>query len=142
MNINKVLKIKQFNAKDLDEVEGEVLIYGELVNTLKSCPVCQTEPAKPHQYHKKKIRTVPFNATPTYLLFTHTAYLCEACGKRYLEKADFFDKYKRHTSAYEEYLYTLSKKQDINRVAELENLSWNTVNDVFLKAGKTKGSRK
>ncbi len=138
MNLNKVLRIKQFNAKDIDEIHREVIISGELINTDKSCPICHTEPEKPHQYHQKKLRTVPFNNTPTYLSFIHTAYVCSSCGKRYLERTNFFEKCKRYTTGYEEYICQQTKKQDIARVAQLERLSWDTVNDIFLKAGKAK----
>jgi transposase len=138
MNLNNILEINQFNALALNKVDGEVIISGELVNTCKSCDICNTEPEKPHQYHKKKIRTVAFNGIPTYLVFTLTAYLCPTCGKRYLERTSFFEKHKRYTKAYEKYIYELAKKQDIERVAQLEGLSWDTVNDIFLKVGKRK----
>lgn len=142
MDLNKILKIAQFKAIDLDEVDGEVLISGELINTYKTCNICKKEAMKPHQYHKKKIRTVPFNVMPTYFIFTHTAYLCSECGKRFLERTTFFDRYKRYSKAYEKYIYELAKKQDIHRVAELENLSWDTVNEIFLKAGKAERNNK
>jgi transposase len=140
MDVNKILKIRQFKAKELEEENGEILIFGELKETQKSCPKCRKEAIKPHQYHSKKIRTVPFNSMPTYLIFTHIAYLCSSCGKRFLERVDFFDKCQRHTIAYKEYIYELAKKQDINRVAELEGLSWDTVNDIFLKGREKKGT--
>jgi transposase len=140
MNIDKILKIKQFKALDLDEVNDEVLIYGELKNTEKTCPHCNTLAIKPHQYHDKKIRTVPFNTMPTFLMFTQKAYLCPACGRRFLERVDFLEKCQRHTKKYEEYIYEQAKKQDIARVAELEGLKWNTVNDIFLKGTKKQKS--
>jgi transposase len=133
MNIDKILKIKQFKALDLDEKNGEVLIFGELINTEKTCPHCNTLAIKPHQYHNKKIRTAPFNTMPTYLVFTQKAYLCPACGRRFLEQVDFLEKKQQHTKKYEEYIYEQAKKQDISRVAELEGLCWDTVNNIFLK---------
>jgi transposase len=138
MDVNKILKIKQFKALDLDAVNGEVLIYGELINTEKTCPHCNTLAIKPHQYHQKKVRTAPFNTKPTYLVFTHTAYLCPACGRRFLEQIDFLEKCQRHTKKYEEYIYEQAKKQDISRVADMEGLKWDTINEIFLKVRKIK----
>jgi hypothetical protein len=37
------------------------------------------------------------------------------------------------TKQYQAYLYELGKKQDISRVAELEGLSWDSANRIFLK---------
>lgn len=136
MDVNKILKIRQFKAIDLEEENGEVLIFGELKDTEKTCPDCNTLAIKPHQYHKKKIRTVPFNGKPTYLMFTHTAYLCPFCGRRFLERIEFLEKEQRKTVEYVKYVYELAKKQDLSRVAELEQLEWRTVNEIFLKGRK------
>lgn len=138
MDINKILKLRQFTANNIDEENGEVTIYGELKQTDKRCPECKTIAIKPHQYHDKRIRTVPFNGFPTYLAFTHIAYLCPNCGKRFLEKTDFFEKWQNHTIDYEYYVYEQAKKQDISRVADLEKLSWGTVNHIFLKERERK----
>jgi transposase len=70
----------------------------------------------------KKVRTVPFNRKPTYLIFTHTEYLCPYCGRRFLEGLESIEKCQRKTVEYVEYVYELAKKQDLSRVAELEKL--------------------
>jgi transposase len=141
MDVNKILKMKQFKAIDLEEENGEVLIFGELKDAEKSCPHCNTLAIKPHQYHKRKVRTVPFDMKPTYLIFIHTAYLCPSCGRRFLEKIDFLEKCQRKTVKYVKYVYELAKKQDLTRVAELEKLEWRTVNEIFLKGGEKEGNR-
>jgi transposase len=133
MRVDEILKISQFKAKDHSVTNGEVLIFGELQNTDKTCPCCNTFAIKPHQYHQKKLRTLSFNGMPTYLVFIHTAFLCTTCGKRFLERTEFFEKQRVYTIAYEEYVWMLAKKQDITRVAELEELNWHTVNSIFLK---------
>jgi hypothetical protein len=67
--------------------------------------------------------------------------LCPACGRRFLERTEFFEKQRVYTIAYEEYIYEQAKKQDIARVAELESLCWDTVNDIFLKGREKEGIR-
>lgn len=141
MDVNKILKMKQFKAIDLEEENGEVLIFGELKDTEKTCPNCGKEAIKPHQYYKRKVRTVPFFNKPTYLIFTHTAYLCPTCGKRFLERMNFLEKCQRKTVEYVKYIYELAKKQDLTRVTELEKLEWRTVNEIFLKGREKEGNR-
>jgi transposase len=133
MDINLILKIKQFKARDIEEEKGEVLIIGELIGTDKTCPKCNTLAIKPHQYCQKKLRTVPFNGMPTYLVFTHKYYRCNACGRRFLERTEFFEKQRVYTIAYEKYIYETVKGRDIKRAADQEKLNWHTVNDIFLK---------
>lgn len=140
MSIDEILEIRQFSAIELKKENKKILIHGKLQDTDKKCPKCNTLGIKPHQYHKKELRTVPFNGKPTYLVFIHTAYKCPACGKRYLERTDFFEKRRLYTIAYEEYICEQAKKQDITRVAELEGLNWHTVNDIFLKGREKKGT--
>jgi hypothetical protein len=40
MDINKILKLRQFKALDLDVQKEEALIYGYLINTDKHCSNC------------------------------------------------------------------------------------------------------
>ena len=42
MDVNKILKIRQFKAIDLEEENEKVLIFGELKDTEKTCPDCKT----------------------------------------------------------------------------------------------------
>lgn len=139
MNIDEILEIKQFKTIELKKENNEIIIIGEIVNSEKTCPSCNKIAIKPHQYHKRKVRTIPFNKKPTYLAFKQTAYLCPSCGKRFLERINFLEKCQRKTVEYEKYVYELAKKQDISRVAELENLDWSTVNDIFLKGREKEG---
>jgi transposase len=141
MDINKILKIRQFRASEVEERDGEILISGELKETQKTCPHCNTLAIKPHQYCKKKLRTVPFNGIPTFLVFTHKHYLCNTCGRRFMERTEFFEKQRVYTIAYEEYIYETVKGRDIQRAANQEKLNWHTVNDIFLK-GREKAKRK
>lgn len=142
MDINKILQIRQFEALEVEEENGEILIFGELKNTEKTCPNCNTPAIKPHQYGQRKLRSVPFNGKATYLIFTHKSYLCNVCGRRFLERTDFFEKQRIYTIAYEEYIYESVKGRDITRAAKLENLNWHTVNDIFLKGREKKERRK
>lgn len=147
MDINKILQIKQFKACEVEERNGEILIFGELKETEKTCLHCRTVAIKPHQYYERKLRSVPFNGKPTYLVFIHTHYRCNACGRRVIERTEFFEKQRVYTIAYEEYLYEATKGRDIERVAKQEKLNWHTINDIFLKgrekrAGETKGAAK
>ena len=141
MDINKILKIRQFRANEVEERDGEILIFGELKETQKTCPHCNTLAIKPHQYYQKRLRTVPFNGMPTYLVFIHKHYLCNACGRRFMERTEFFEKQRVYTIAYEEYIYETVKGRDIHRAANQEKLNWHTINDIFLK-GRKKAERK
>lgn len=136
MDLNEILEIPQFKGIELEKEAGEITIIGELQNTDKSCPDCKKEAVKPHQYYKKRVRTLPLSNKPTYLSFIHTNYLCLSCGRTYLERIDFVDRQRQYTKAYEDYVYELARKQDWSRVAELEKLSFDIIQGIFLKEGQ------
>jgi len=138
MDLNQLLKIKQFKGTRLEEVAGEITFFGELVETEKSCPACNKEACKPHQYYQKRIRHLSVFNKPTYLAFTRKLLRCE-CGKLFLERLDFADLHRHYTRDYEAHIYELCRGQDLTRVGELEGLSWGEVAGILKKGGP--GSR-
>lgn len=134
MELNELLRIKQFKGLRLEEEAGEVTIYGELAETDKTCPACKKETCKPHQYYQKRIRHLSVFNQPTYLAYTQTLMRCE-CGKLFLERLSFADLHRHYTRAYEEYIYELCRGQDLSRVGDLEGLSWGEVVGILKKGG-------
>jgi transposase len=137
MSLNDVLDLPQFTALSIFKEDGDVFIHGELKGTDKTCPSCGLEAIKPHQYYEKKVRHLPFANQPTYLVFQRKDWIC-VCGKVFLERLAFQEMYAHHTVQYADYVYELAKKQDLKRVAELEKLSWEVVEAIFLKGGPKK----
>jgi transposase len=135
MSLNEALGIKQFNASHFEVKEGEVLIYGKLEQTGKTCPKCCKEALKPHQYYQKRVRHIPMFNLPTWLVFDRKDWIC-GCGKVFLERLEFQDLRSDYTRGYEEYLYHLGKHMAWNAVARQEGLNWDTVERIFKKGGQ------
>lgn len=134
MDINELLRVRQFQAFEVRREAGDVDIFGELVDTGKTCPVCGKEAHKTHQYYQKRVRHLSVFEQPTYLCFTHRL-LCCPCGKLFLERLDFIDLNRHYTKPYEDYLYELCRGQSLERVAQREGLSWDQVDGIFKKGG-------
>lgn len=132
MNMNELLEIPQFEAEESEKINNEIIISGEIINTDKTCPICGKESDKVNQYYTRMIRSLPINGKRTYLKFTEKILKCNACHKTFSEKVNFVEKSKRFTREYQNYIYELSKKQDLRRVAEMEQIDPNTVK-VFFK---------
>lgn len=137
MSLNDVIGLPQFEAEQILKEGDEVFIHGKLQNTDKTCPSCGSEALKPHQYYQKKVRHLPFGNLPTYLVFERKDWIC-GCGKVFLERLDFQELYAHYTVQYADYVYELAKRQDLKRVAELENLSWDLAESLFLKGQQKK----
>lgn len=141
MDLNICLKLPQFSALRLKEEEGAVYIEGALQNTDKACTECGKEQVKAHQYYRKTVRHLPILEHPTYLVFKQTNWCCQSCGNTFLEQVDFLENQRHCTKPYEAYLYKLAQKQDMQRVAEWEGLSWDTANRIFKKRSRKAQSR-
>lgn len=132
MSLNEILKLRQFNALSLSSEKGEVVIYGELQETDKTCPACGKEAEKPHQYYRKRVRHLPFAEQPTYLVFERKDWIC-ACGKVFLERLEFQDLHSKYTRAYEEYIYRQCRYTPTSQIAEQEDVHWDVVAGIFKK---------
>lgn len=132
MNINELLEISQFKAEEIEKINNEIIISGELTNTDKTCPTCKIESNKVNQYYPRIVRSLPINGKRTYLKFIEKMLKCETCNKIFTEKVDFVEKGQRSTKEYQKHIYELAKKQDLRRVAEMEGIDPDTVRS-FLK---------
>lgn len=132
MNINEILEIAQFKAEEIEKINNEIIISGELTSTDKTCPTCLKSSNKVNQYSPRIIRSLPINGKRVYLKYIEKLLSCNTCNKTFVEKVDFVDKSQRCTKEYQKYIYELAKKQDLKRVAEMEGIDPNTVRN-FLK---------
>jgi transposase len=136
MDVNEVLNLRQFKAMRLETLEnGDIRVHGQLEYTGKTCPACGKEANKIHQYYQKAIRHLPIFNQPSYLCFEHRLLRCTHCRKLFLERLDFVDLKRQYSRAYEQHIYELCRGQSLNRVAELEGLSWDEVEGIFKKKG-------
>ena len=137
MDIDELLGIRQFKGLRIEKQGTEVLVFGELVDTEKTCPDCGKGDIKGHQYYQKKVRHLSLFNQPTYLSFTHTLYRCLSCQRLFMERLGFCGMHRPYTLAYEDRIYELCRAQDMKRVGDLEGLSWAQVAGILKKGGAT-----
>jgi len=139
MDLNKLLKIRQFNALRMEEEGNELWFYGELVDSGKACPDCGKEEVKKHQAYKKWFRHLPICNQPTYIYFERHLLRCLNCDRLFMEHLEFVEPNRHFTLPYEAHIYELCRGQSIERVAQLENLSWDEVEGILKKSGAGQG---
>lgn len=76
--------------------ENQYIIHFELPVTVQSCPSCQQETMKIHDYRWTKIKHLKFGERITTLFYRKRRYAC-ACGKRFAEKNEIVDRYQRYS---------------------------------------------
>lgn len=140
MELNELLNLPPFKAIRVERVGGEMHVFGEPVETEKTCPRCGKEEFKRHQTYQKKVRHLPVCNQPLYLHFPHILYRCLSCQKLYMERLPFADSHRHYTRPYEAYIYELCRGQSIERVAQLEGLSWDEAEGILKKGGLGPGA--
>ncbi len=138
--MNELLGIPQFKGIEVEQLGGEIHIRGELVQPGECCPACGKAQVKPHQYYQKTVRHLPWFNKPVYLHFEHRLLRCLCCRKLFMQRLDFADSHRQYTLAYEAYVYELLRGQSIQRVSELENLSWDEAEGILKKGGPGQGT--
>lgn len=130
--ITKLLGLKDIFVSDVKECENSIFI--NILTTKKQaiCPCCKGATSRVHDYRLQKVKDLPFRDKFVYLLLKKRRYLCTHCGKKFLEKYTFLPRYHRMTQrVYEHILRLLRTNYSMKSVANLCNVSVNTVSRVF-----------
>lgn len=69
----------------------------ELKNQGTYCPDCGTWTTKVHEYHPKRVIAGSHNNTPIIDYFNHRRFVCEPCGRTFMEPLPWLHPYQRIT---------------------------------------------
>lgn len=95
MNFNMTIPgLKGTIIKAVKERETGVVIHLEMPRKPHTCPSCQQQTEKVHDYRIQKVKHLKWFERPTLLFYKRRRYVC-ACGKRFAENAPFLQRYQR-----------------------------------------------
>ena len=130
--ITKILGLKDVFVTSVEEKDDCICIGIETVSKPSPCPCCGELTSYIHDYRKQKIKDLSIRGKFVYLLLKKRRYICNHCGKRFFEKYSFLPKYHRMVQrVYEHILRQLRSNFSMKSIADLFNVSVNTVSRVF-----------
>jgi transposase len=100
------------------------------------CPNCQQPCFSGYDNKKRGARHLDLFEMRAIIHFKQRRFDCLVCGKPFTEQLDWIDKQRRHSCAFEEYIYERVKKTPRKHVALQEGLSESTVLDIFKRKVK------
>jgi transposase len=94
--ITKLPGLKGVNIDKIVEQKNRILVYISLPVIEHTCPACGEKTTKIHDYRIRKIGHLPMWGRSTVLMYKCRRYRCQ-CGKRFVEKATFVERYQRYS---------------------------------------------
>ncbi|TYS49456.1 transposase family protein, partial [Bacillus infantis] len=95
MNSNiKLPGFEEVVVLSMEEVEEKLRIHVEMPVKAHICPICGTSTVKIHDYRIQKIKHLKLFERQTLLFYKKRRYACQ-CGKKFVERNPFVDRYQR-----------------------------------------------
>lgn len=102
------------------------------------CTRCGCFSTAVHQEEHRCVRHLDVWSKKTFLHFMARRFLCEHCGRTFVEELAFVDSHRRQTKAFERYVYQSCLGSTCKAVAVREDLSQSTVREIFDRFAATK----
>lgn len=93
----KLLGLQEVIVKKIEENEEKIQIDIEMPRKECKCPVCGNRTDKIHDYRLQLVDDLPAFGKNVRLRFRKRRYVCNSCGKRFIEPNTFLPKYNRRT---------------------------------------------
>lgn len=130
------LELPEFEVTHFEQ-EGEVLhLKCEHRGEIAPCPRCGELSTEVHDCTEREVRDLSLCGKAVVLHFDGQRFGCESCGRPFSERLVSIVPRRRQTRRYERQVYEQCLVSDRKAVAEREQLSASTVQDIFVKWAK------
>lgn len=124
------LKVNMYCLRS--EGEEEVLhLQCSYLHDIAVCPRCGSASESVHEEKERCVRHLDIWGKRTFLHFYSRRFMCEECRKPFTESLSFVEKFRRHTAAFEQYIYEQCKTTCRKQVAIKDKLSQATVKEIL-----------
>ena len=95
MNFNIVLPgLEGVQVTKMEQIEDRFCFHVEMPISPHTCPNCEERTSKIHDYRMQKIKHLKMFERPTLIFYRKRRYGC-SCGKKFMEKNTFIQRYQR-----------------------------------------------
>ena len=104
MHFNMTLAgLEDVQVTEMEEREGIFRIYVEVPKQVHTCPSCEEQTSKIHDYRTHRVQHLKLFERSTLLYYRKRRYAC-ACGKPFIESNPIVERYQRHTKEWNQAL--------------------------------------
>lgn len=122
--------IRGYHYRRTEYREGATCFVIEYAPDSLRCSRCGSDAVVRAGQVRRRFRTLPIGARPTWLQLDVQRLRCHACGCTRQARLGFADDRVRHTRAFERYALELSRHMTIQAVAEHLGVGWDVIKDI------------
>jgi transposase len=136
-NLTNLLNLPNLEVIGYESTEDAVVL--EVKPTLKvaMCPECQRPSASLHDYDGPRlIRDLSLFGRKSYLRIRGRRFECETCQNAFTERLEWITFDSSYTRRFEEYVFTLCRKNTVQDVSQMLELGYEAVEGLFKRQAK------
>jgi transposase len=137
-DLTNLLNLPNLAVVRYEAIDDETVIL-EVKPTLQvtMCPDCKKPSATLHDYDEPRlIRDLSLFGRKSYLRLRSRRFECEHCGSAFTERLEWIAFDSSYTRRFEEYVFTLCRKNTIQDVSQLLELGYEAVDGLFKRQAK------
>ena len=136
-NLTDLLKLSNLEVIGYETTEDDVILDVKPTLKIAICPECQTPSARLHDYDAPRlIRDLSLFGRKSYLRLRGRRFECETCQNAFTERLEWIAFGSSYTRRFEEYVFTLCRKNTIQDVSQMLELGYDAVEGLFKRQAK------
>ncbi len=129
--LEELLNLPEIIILKVENIANEIHIYSESALKVGFCPQGSEKIDVVKSYRERVIRDLPISGRKVYIHLKVRQFYCAEHHEYFYQSFSFVDSNAVFTNRYKENIYNSCKGVDIQYIANKEELSWDTVNDIF-----------
>ena len=136
-NLTNLLNLPNLEVLGYESTEEGVVL--DIKPTLKValCPECKKPSARLHDYDEPRlIRDLSLFGRKSYLRLRGRRFECETCQNAFTERLEWTAFDSSYTRRFEEYVFSLCRKNTVQDVSQMLELGYEAVEGLFKRQAK------
>ena len=136
--LDTLLNLPNVIADSYASTLDSIIVKIQLINAGINCPNCNEYICQVHQTRPILVRDLSVFGQIVYLKVPRRQFYCFNCKMSPTESLFWLNKKQRQTNRYQEYIYERVKELTVKQVSKNENMSEDTIQDIFHKVAQLK----
>jgi transposase len=136
-NLTNLLNLPNLEVLGYESTEDCVVLDVKPTLKVAICPGCKKPSARLHDYDTSRlIRDLSLFGRKSYLRLQGRRFECDACQNAFTERLEWIAFGSSYTRRFEEYVFTLCRKNTIQDVSQMLELGYDAVEGLFKRQAK------
>lgn len=136
-NLTNLLNLPNLDVIGYESTEDAVVLDVKPTLNIAICPECKKPSASLHDYDTPRlIRDLSLFERKSYLRLRGRRFECETCQNAFTERLEWIAFESSYTRRFEEYVFTLCRKNTVQDVSQMLELGYEAVEGLFKRQAK------